>query len=52
MADPAKPPATPEAPIEYARSYGILFQTWLVLFLLVICFALANYLYSYIHVPK
>jgi len=40
------PPADP-AP-EYGRADSILFQSWLVLFLLVICFALVNYLMSYI----
>ena len=47
MSDGNKPP--PPAP-EYGRADSILFQAWLVLFLLVICFALANYLISYL--PK
>jgi hypothetical protein len=56
MTDPVKPPPaadpfTLQDPCgEYSRSYAVLFQAWLVLFLAVICFALANYLYSYI--PK
>jgi hypothetical protein len=50
MPEPAAKPA-PEAqtaPAEYSRTYSILFQAWLVLFLAVICFALLNYLYSYV----
>jgi hypothetical protein len=50
MADPAKsvtaPPA--EAEPEYTKADSLLFQFWLVLFLLVICFALVNYLMSYL----
>lgn len=40
-------PKTPE-PLTYSRADSILFQAWLVLFLVVICFALLNYLASYI----
>jgi hypothetical protein len=52
MAEPAKPqPATPAAPApEYHWTYGLLFQAWLALFLLVVCFALVNYLFTF--VPK
>jgi hypothetical protein len=46
MTDPAKPPAPAEP--GYGAADSILFQAWLVLFLLVICFALVNYLLSYI----
>jgi hypothetical protein len=47
MNDSPKP--APEAPpLEYSRADAILFQAWLVLFLVVICFALVNYLISYI----
>jgi hypothetical protein len=53
MTHPAKL-ADPKTPIEtqpeYTRADSILFQAWLVLFLLVICFALVNYLMTY--VPK
>jgi hypothetical protein len=41
-------PQTPPQPMEYSRADSILFQAWLVLFLVVICFALVNYLVSYI----
>lgn len=34
----------------YHWTYGLLFQAWLVFFLLVICFALMNYLLTFI--PK
>lgn len=48
MADPAKTtPAQPADPA-YGKADSILFQAWLVLFLLVICFALVNYLISYL----
>ena len=46
---PAAPPTPPaEAPRSYSKADSILFQSWLILFLLVICFALVNYLVSYI----
>lgn len=48
MADPAKPVAAEAPSEEYSRADSILFQAWLVLFLLVICFALVNYLLSYL----
>ena len=51
MADPAKPAPTPAADLpteEYGRADSILFQAWLVLFLMVICFALASYLLTYL----
>lgn len=49
MADPAKPPApAAEATPEYTRADSLLFQSWVVLFLMVICFALVNYLLSYL----
>lgn len=52
MAEPGKPSSetAPEPKPDYGAADSILFQAWLVLFLLVICFALANYLMSYI--PK
>lgn len=49
-AKPAPQPYTPPTDEENHWSYGILFQAWLVLFLLVVCFALVSYLHSY--VPK
>ena len=45
MTDPAKP--APETEPEYGTADSVLFQAWLVLFLMVICFALVNYLLSY-----
>lgn len=51
MPDPVKLPAPDAVPAkDYHWSYGLLFQAWLVLFLLVICFALVNYLVTFI--PK
>ncbi|HJZ58917.1 MAG TPA: hypothetical protein VKE74_28495 [Gemmataceae bacterium] len=54
MTEPAKPPAPTQPPPTPTQTYhwadGLLFQTWLILFLGVICFALVNYLVSYI--PK
>jgi hypothetical protein len=57
MADQPKP-AAPPAPAdpfaaqdpcgEINSSYATLFQAWLLLFLAVVCFALVNYLVSYI----
>lgn len=44
----SKPAAVTNPPLEYGRADSILFQAWLVLFLVVICFALVNYLVSYI----
>ena len=49
MTDPVKPSGTP-SPGGYSKADSILFQAWLVLFLLVICFALVNYLISYLPV--
>jgi hypothetical protein len=53
MADPVKPtdptPAAQPKP-DYGTADSVLFQAWLVLVLVVICFALVNYLVSYI--PK
>ena len=48
MNDAANTTPTPTPPLEYGRADSILFQAWLVLFLVVICFALVNYLVSYI----
>jgi len=50
MTDPVKAsvPKPPEPQPGYGKSDSVLFQAWLVLFLLVICFALVNYLVSYI----
>ena len=45
---PSTPLASPESTDPHYRSYSILFQAWLLLFLAVICFALVNYLISYI----
>jgi hypothetical protein len=59
MADPTRPAAAPAATDPFAAqdpcgedcaSYSTLFQAWLLLFLAVVCFALVNYLISYI--PK
>ena len=47
MNDPAKTDSR-VTQFEYSRADAILFQAWLVLFLVVICFALVNYLISYI----
>ncbi len=47
MAEPTRPAAPANEP-GYTRSDAILFQSWLILFLLVICFALVNYLISYL----
>lgn len=43
-----EPPKPETRQLEYSRADSILFQAWLVLFLVVICFALVNYLISYI----
>ena len=49
MTETPKTAPTPDAPpLEYGKADSILFQAWLVLFLVVICFALVNYLVSYI----
>lgn len=46
-----EPPKTARPDTEPEREYGtadsVLFQAWLVLFLMVVCFALVNYLLSY-----
>lgn len=47
MANPSHPQQAATSP-GYGKADRILFQAWLVLFLLVICFALVNYLVSYI----
>ena len=45
MTTPAKVSAeTPEEPDELGSSYELLFQTWVLLVLVVICFALVSYL--------
>jgi hypothetical protein len=46
VTDPPKP-SPPEPKPEYGTADSILFQAWLVLFLMVVCFALVNYLLSY-----
>ncbi len=46
MTTPEKPDAQPRTE-EYGPADSILFQAWLVLFLMVICFGLVNYLLSY-----
>lgn len=48
MTTEASKPAASTPPLEYGKADSILFQAWLVLFLVVICFALVNYLVSYI----
>ena len=53
MSEPTKPAATDpfaaQDPCgEDSKSYTTLFQAWLLLFLAVVCFALVNYLLSYI----
>jgi hypothetical protein len=45
---PRAPQATHTPEPAYGKADSILFQAWIVLFLLVICFALVNYLVSYI----
>lgn len=45
---PQPPDSTTVPPLEYGKADSILFQAWLVLFLVVICFALLNYLVSYL----
>jgi hypothetical protein len=47
LTDPTKPAVAPETKPEYGTADSILFQAWLVLFLMVVCFALVNYLLSY-----
>ncbi|HSQ58473.1 MAG TPA: hypothetical protein VLM40_22320 [Gemmata sp.] len=54
MAVPAKtdPPATealpPDPYPDYPPAYSFLFQSWLIMCLAVICFALIFYLYAHI----
>jgi hypothetical protein len=49
VSDPAKTNLNSAEPApQYSKSDSLLFQSWLILFLLVICFALVNYLLSYI----
>ena len=49
MTEPTRPAPPQKNPGPgYSRSDSILFQAWLVLFLVIICFALINYLASYI----
>lgn len=42
-------PEKPDAPKteEYGRADSILFQAWVVLFLMCVCVGLINYLFSY-----
>lgn len=47
-ATPADPFASQDPCGENNSSYATLFQAWLLLFLAVVCFALVNYLISYI----
>jgi hypothetical protein len=46
MTAPSQTPAggAPDEPEELGSSYELLFQSWVVLVLLVICFALVSYL--------
>jgi hypothetical protein len=52
MTEPIRPlspnPQTPEAKRGYSKADSILFQAWLILFLMVICFALISYLLPFI----
>lgn len=48
MPEVANSPTETPPPLQYGKADSILFQAWLVLFLVVICFALINYLVSYI----
>jgi hypothetical protein len=50
MTNTAKTPddAPGDEPDELGSSYELLFQTWVLLFLVVICFALVSYLLLYI----
>ncbi len=49
MTQPAKPEPLPAPPYPpYRRLYAWVFQSWLVMFLGVVCIALAMYLLSYI----
>lgn len=54
MSQPAKLPPTEPVPADpypdYPSGYGLFFQAWLILFLVVVCFALVFYLLSYL--PK
>jgi hypothetical protein len=47
-AQPTPEPMPQEPYPDYPRVYSWLFQTWLIMFLAVICFALFFYLLSYI----
>lgn len=49
MPEPIKPAVTDPFAAD-SKAYSTLFQAWLLLFLAVVCFALVNYLLSYI--PK
>ena len=46
--EPTFEPLPPDPYPDYPRQYAWLFQSWLIMCLAVICFALAFYLYSYI----
>ncbi|MBP3954151.1 hypothetical protein J8F10_02415 [Gemmata sp. G18] len=48
----AIPTGAPEPAPPYRRVYAWVFQAWLIMFLGVICCALAFYLLSYIPKPK
>ncbi len=54
MTQPAKPAPNgddtlpPDPYLDYPPVYGWLFQSWLIMFLAVICLALVFYLMSYI----
>jgi hypothetical protein len=52
MTEPIRPLSsktqTPEAQRGYSKADSILFQAWLILFLMVICFALISYLLPFI----
>jgi hypothetical protein len=54
MTPAAKPEAVPQANVppdpypDYAPVYGWVFQSWLIMFLAVVCIALVIYLLSFI----
>jgi hypothetical protein len=56
MAEQAKPQTNgngypPDPYPDYPPTYTFLFQSWLIMFLAVICIALLFYLYSFVRTP-